>query len=1068
MSDNAGNCSCGWAGWATALGLGAAAAVLFFSSMAGYVYPGESAHLMALWNGLDSSPFTQYPLAAFFARLLGGGNALGPVSGVVAVLALYRVVASFVRSRVMEETTFWNPVAGGRIAGAAAAVVFMLTPAVREASTHLEPRIFDVAWALVAFAALIPFARAPKSVAWLLTILVGVMAGMGLADSPMFLALFPLYFCALWSAAASRGSDARGYGHATLFVFAFIAAFFIYAPAATGDFSAMCAAHKEAIKLYIGPKAWLFVALFATLPFVLSLFASKKAFNESSGWAQWIFHVSMTFVSILAVATPLSPSALMRPYGTLPVLTSAFAAVTAGYLAVYWWIQAMASAVRTNESLDADSLVAVGRRVAYVAGAVYAVAVVFTLVLNLFAFDPQRGAFADKVAKRVIADLGERRWFVTDGTLDDHIRFAAAAEGREVNLICLQRDVDSGYIKELTEVVKTNNVGGVHNKDLVLSLSLGVLTFIQDWFAADPDVARQVAVWGAPDLWYTGDHRPVPELLFFGGDPGRIPDWSAWKEFDEILRAPQGWGSYRLWKTEDPVEKLRLGLRRHMGFVANNRGVWLQDAGRDDEAFGLYELVLGEIDADNVSALFNEFELARSGNAKAAAKKRELEAELKSISADGDRRYRLMALGNYYGYIRSPEVFIRLGFSWARSGRPGEAMRQIRRAIDLVPSEGRATVLNMMASLYASENDQRKSREVYEEVLAKDSSNHDALLGMMRLALMDGESDKAIEYLQKATEAAGDDPRSNVEVAMLKMMKGDLDAAKAMLRKATDADLANLQAWSMLAAVTMQQIDAAKDEAVRSRLMKELRNDILLTMEKQARSPNDYYLMTTKAFVLMREGDDRARDARDALVAASKDRPDIASTSGMILGLDMKLNDTVDAERQARETLRRNRRDAMANYIMGSLALQKGSYDEAEAFLRRSASAKRPPALALNDLAEVLRRGGRLGEAEAFARKAVETAPELYVAWETLGSVILDSKGDLDEAEKCIRRACELSKSKDGREEDVRMLISLARVQIARGDAMHGKLTIRRVQSRIGELSEYEKSAFEELRKSAR
>ena len=82
--------------------------------------------------------------------------------------------------------------------------------------------------------------------------------------------------------------------------------------------------------------------------------------------------------------------------------------------------------------------------------------------------------------------------------------------------------------------------------------------------------------------------------------------------------------------------------------------------------------------------------------------------------------------------------------------------------------------------------------------------------------------------------------------------------------------------------------------------------------------------------------------------------------------------------------------------------------------------------------------------------------------------MILDSKGDLDEAEKCIRRACELSKSKDGREEDVRMLISLARVQIARGDAMHGKLTIRRVQSRIGELSEYEKSAFEELRKSAR
>ena len=68
---------------------------------------------------------------------------------------------------------------------------------------------------------------------------------------------------------------------------------------------------------------------------------------------------------------------------------------------------------------------------------------------------------------------------------------------------------------------------------------------------------------------------------------------------------------------------------------------------------------------------------------------------LKAIVDDTNRRYRLWALGNYYGYIRSPEIFIRLGFTWARSGRPGEALSQIRRAIDFIPTDNRRTVLNM-------------------------------------------------------------------------------------------------------------------------------------------------------------------------------------------------------------------------------------------------------------------------------------------------------------------------------------------------------------------------------------
>ena len=176
----------------------------------------------------------------------------------------------------------------------------------------------------------------------------------------------------------------------------------------------------------------------------------------------------------------------------------------------------------------------------------------------------------------------------------------------------------------------------------------------------------------------------------------------------------------------------------------------------------------------------------------------------------------------------------------------------------------------------------------------------------------------------------------------------------------------------------------------------------------------------------------------------------------------------MDAERHARDVLRRNSRAPLANYVMGSLALQRGEYVQAEAFLRRSVDSPKPVVLALNDLAEVLRRSGNLEEAEHYARKAVATDPNLYVAWDTLGTIILERKGSLDEAEECIKKACDLSRTKDGKEADVRMLITLARVQLARGDRPRGKGTLRKVLSRIDELSEFERKEFEELRKSGR
>ena len=1061
--------------WIISLALGAVAAVIYFASIANYAFPGEGAHLMALWRGLDSAAVNPHPLMAFFAKLLGGGNLLGPVAGVVSVVAFYHLTAFFIRERISGEFMAQYADAASRVAGIVAAVVFMLSPAVRESSTHLSSFAFDAAWAFGTAALLIVYARAGKASGALCPLAIGVLVGLGLGDSPLFLLLLPGYLAGVWVVSAKRGG--KPYGAAFVFLLVALATFFIYTPNVSGDFVEYMRTNWREMTGWMKVEGWLFVAFFSVLPFVVALYSSYSAFNRESGLSQWTFHVMMSFVSILAVATPLSPSELMRPYGFLPVVPCAFAAFTAAYLVVYWWLLVIAK-VRKNESIDEAPAARKGRPLAAAVLPVLAIVFGFTVLLNLFSFNGARGAFADRTAEKLIADLGERTWFVTDGLLDDHLRLAAAKSGKELNLVCLQRDLDERYLEELSKVVTEKGLGGAKNKELSLSLSLGVLTFVQDWFASEPDIAAKVAIFGAPDLWYSAGIKAVPEFLFFGADPAAKPDWGAWDEFDSVLAKPKGvkeWGSYLLWKESDPVELMRLRLRRHVGLVANDRGVWLQDSGDDDAAFEMYERVLTSIDRDNVCALFNEFEMARAGHAKAVQKKKDLEKSLKAIVEDKDRRYVLWKLANVYGYIRSPEIFIRLGFSWAKSGRPGEALNQIRRAIDFVPTDRRSSILNMMAALYASDSDSKKSRATYEQVLAHDAENHDALIGLMRLELMDGNSAKALEYLERATKAAGDDPRTTVERAMLHLMRGDLEEARAQLAHATDNDATALQAWALLAAVAMQQYDATADATVRQKLVKEIEGRILPEMEKLSGGKNDYHIQSTRAFLLMRQGaadEQKKKAARDAFAAAAKSRPDVQATQDLVLGLDIQLNDTADAEYHAREVLRRNRKAPLANYVMGSIALQNGRNDEAEMYLRRAADADRPVVLAQNDLAEVLRRTKRYEEAERYARLAVRTAPELYVAWETLGSILMDAKGDLNEAEQCVNKACELSKSADGKEEDVRMLVSLARVQLAKGDKAHAGMSIRKVEGRLKKdpkvLSDFEKGEFEELKKSAR
>jgi tetratricopeptide (TPR) repeat protein len=1024
-------------------------AAVYFFSMAGYAYPGESARLQALWRGLDVSSAVYYPVMKFVASFFGASNFMAPILGIAAVLLLYRCVLVFTRARLHSESVFRMAPSVSRMAAVVAAVVFLFSPAVRGAASHIEPRLFAAVIALVSVSFLISYAHSESSgKAYAFLALSGLVAGAGFCDSVFFA---PLLLVATFVVVRSELLAGRSpYIALAILIFSFFAFFFSVFTSAGFDISGYIAHCSSDISQCTRP-GWVFVAAFSTLPFVAVLFSSERVYNEPLSIVQFIYQIALSLLAVLSIATAFTPSSLMDVWGEFPVFTSAFAAFVAGHLASYWWLR------RSNAFAFSSFAVLV-----FVFG--------FASIWNFFTFDRNRGAFADKIASRALADLGERNWLITDGLIDHHLLLQAQKQGKDITLISLARDSDQVYIKYLDKLIREKNVGGSKNEHLSMSLSLGVLPFVQDWLACDPSVTKKVAVWGAPDLWFSAGFSPIPEFLFFGADEKvSLSDWSDWPEYDKLLSVPEGWGSYKSSRGVDPITRLRYSLRRHFGLVANNRGVYLQDQKRDDEAFAFFERVLGEIDTDNVSALFNEVEMAGRKHEGAEAKRAALESRIKALIDDKTRRYAIWRLSSFYGYIRNPDMFVRLGFSWARTGRPGDALAQIRRAIEFVPREKQLALLNMMAALYANDNDSVKSREMYQKVLQSKADDHDALIGMMRLELLQGDQKAALSYLERAVAASpGEGRRVKMELAMIAMMKGNLAEAKKTLLKLTDEAPKDMLAWSFLAAVSMQQWDATKDAKVRDALRKEISDIYLPAMEKNTTNPYDYYVQITKAFLMMRSGEGKLRLARDAFAAAARARPDSMAAHDMVLGLDISLDDKVSAEVHARDVLYRNREAPLANYVMGSLFIGKGSYSQAEMYLRKAADAPRPNVLAMNDLAEVLRRSGKFEEAERYARLATKKAPEFYLVWETLGVILMDAGKDLEEAEKCVRQAIEIQKKSGVEKEDIRVWTSLARAQILRGDKKGARLSLRKVRSRVSELTEYEKREFMEMEKRAK
>jgi tetratricopeptide (TPR) repeat protein len=990
-------------------------------------------------------------------------NLLSLVCGTVSVVLMYRLISFLVYDTIYEEYSIEYAPQVSHGAGLVSVLAFLFASPVWLSATHLQYQSFDLMWALILGDLLIVYA----SRRWRFLLMVfAFLYGVGIVETPAFIPLAPAFLAfavyAQWKngdLSLARVAWMGVFSALGLGVYYYFARHFMVVADcdALGLKSVMDVVFgvMKAQLLQLGtglPRVgWLILLLMSVVPWVASGFASFRALNNERSWSQYILHLTLTFIVVFGLTqTAISPWKLVQPLGRLPVYSYAMLAMVAGYLFAYWFLlmkverpkRGFATSVFTKQAGDW-----LGLFLAYPLVAI----VLFAAIVNGFECRGSRGDFADRCAKEILDRMNGRTWFVTDGTLDPHLEIQAKMRGMELNLLCLQKDMSPFYLKTVSRLIESKKLfNAAEMQRMKSTLDLGVLPFIQDWFAMDKEIEKKVAVFGVPDFWYSAGITPAPDFFMFSGVrnvstlKGRplFEEYSAfWTKMDKVLPRTEK-------ETDDPLIVYRSNLRRHMGFVANNLGVLLEDLGNDKDAFATYKLVRDHIDPNNISSLFNQFEMARRGVSAASASKEAIQRELNDFVKNLKQKYPLWSLSRYYGYVRSPEIFARLGWGWALSGQTGAALAGVTRAINLLPTDQRVNALQTMAAIYSLADDKGKTEAVYQDIVKSDPSNRAAMLGLARLAVREGALDKAKAWLEKA--AKSDDKRGTlgVEWAAIYLMNNDVAHARLALQETTDLQPKNLQAWAMLAMVQIQQNEMDDVEKV-----------ILPKMEKVAGSADDYFIQVTRAQLWMKRGSDLSakKTAREAFIRAAMLRPDIPGVKDMILQLDIAMNDQAAAELHARQVLRTNRKHALANYVMGSLRLQEGSYGEAEDFLRRSVEAS-PSAAALNDLAEVLRRIRKFDEAEKFARDAIKISPDLYVAWETLGSILLESNGkSLQEAESAVRKAMSLYK------DDLRLNITLARIQLKRGDIELARGTVRMLKSHQSELQKFDQDELARL-----
>ena len=1053
------------AGLATAL----AALLVYALTLSRGVFPGQSAALMATYAGLEPLIAPAHPIWGTLVGWLAGTpinamrlNAFSTLCGVVSVWLFYHLVSRlvFLVTDPGEEDARDASIASV-LAGSAAALALAFSVPFWMVSTRLHYQGFDLMLLLLLTHLFIYFCTSGATWAGMIFAL---LYGACVVESIIFIPVLPVFVFYVFYSQYIAGRLRLGKlslmglsGSAGLCFYLLVA----YQFSRMGDLTLRgYSGFANILRTMLVDQSHLarrsmqvLGGYLVVVPWLAMLLAARRSLRAGHEWGLYLFHLVVTIIAILILGNaPVSPWGVLREAGGLPVTMYAMTAMVAGYLVAYWYLR-----VAHNRSLKRRATVAgqapggvvpvVGAWLGYGLAACLLVTVVVAAVINGFEASGRRGAFADICAREMLDHLKGRPWLVSDGMFDSHLQIEAARRGQPLKLLALHKNDNPIYIRQVKKLIDQETEFAAADKVRLKNvLDLGIMAFIQDWMAEKPGLSERLAVMSAPDLIVGAGWTVAPCYFGFVGVTDReslrgvdfIGEYAPfWERMARMLAKSRG--------TRDPVAAYRGTVRRQVGFVANNTGVLLEELGRPEDAYRVYKHVRA-IDSDNISALLNMAEMLGRDPAFHPEDKELVETDLRNFVENlGGKQLPVWSLSRFFGYVRSPVLFAQLGWTWALSGQPGMAMAGLERAAAMSQTPAsRLRVRGDMAEIFIQQGDEERGEAIYEEILKSEPDNQRALVSMARIEMRRGAIDKARTWLERAGAAGVDNSALTMERAAIDLAANNYEQARVKLTELAELQPKNLQVQGMLAISMMQMKE-----------FDEVERRVIPRMEAIAGTPDNYLVQITRGQLAYQRGEKHYVEARNAFERASVLRPGLPMLMEWILRLDFVMDDKAAAEQHARQLLRINRNHGFANYIMGSLMMRRGRKAEAEDYLRRSVSESKSAA-ALNDLAELLRQSGDYEEAERQVRAAIQLAPDLYFAWDTLGGVLTDTKR-LDDAEIAYVKALEIF------QDDLRVHLNLAKLLLRKNDRVRAREIVSKIQPRRSELPAAEQEELSRL-----
>lgn len=1003
--------------------------------------PGESARLVAQHTGLQPFP----PLTHFLWGLLAKAAAAVPVGalawrlnvvsalcGAAGVTLLFWLVAGLGHHRTPEERLAHYPPARVQLfSGLAAAGYLAVCVSFWISATRTYSHTFDVAL-LLATVALVRRYRERKALPAALA--AALLCGVGATESATVVLMLPVFaavtFYLMWQHGGLRPGPVLAWFGLFLLGFALylLAAWqFCRQPAfAWSELEGwgpvlwqMLREQYLSLTRSIPRVGWLMVLIISVVPWLIVIAFPTQTVTRTAIRGSLLLRAVLVLLALLILYNfTLSPWALL---GSQAMLVTPYVLVAswAGYLAGYWYLMACN---RAHGGHPARRFLR--KTGAWLLPALWLAAVVAGGLVNFRWADHRQTFAANNFARQVLADMGDRRWLISNGVIDDLLLINAAEQRHPLRLVNLSMTRQLPYQRYLASLFNEGRLQGV--------AQLGVAPLLNVWFSETPDIEKQVAIMSVPDLWYTYGFTPVPENTVYGGardsaavEPAALLErhqafWRGLPPADGA-RAPEA-GLYKGWNQ---------WVASYLSKIANDLGVFLQDRERNDLAVEAYTQAR-RLDHQNISALLNLMTLSSQQK---LPDQDALNRDFENLVNRRGQQPSIWSLSARYGYVRDSELYAQRGMAWALSGKSRMAVRELEHAMEL--GADKQQIQSMLASIYLASDQEERGEQAYRAILNEQPGNPGALLGLARLAMRNKDFASARGYLAELRST--DAPRSlvDVEEAVLHMLAGEQDEAKRKLQQAVKETPGNLKGWMALALLAQSENDQAA------------LTNCLAVVTPMVRGNASAAVMLSQLITVRRD----FKAARDLLNNALQSAPGNVQVLEQLVRLDVAEARRDQAEQHLALLLENDPQNALANMVLGSLQMAREQYALAESSYRVSL-AKERTAPALNDLAWLLTLRGQHEEALALIEESLALTDTLAPAWDTKGVVLL-KLNRLAEAETALQKALTL------RPTDPVIQFHMAQLYASKGLAQDA---LKLAEGLLGRATEVSPGDFEQIR----